>query len=279
MISPLTYPYKLLTKAGLYAEQYGFTPSKLCARASREKRVILANSIPKAGTNMLVRLLYLLPPFYRALQRTITTADEAVHCLRKAKGGHILVAHLKYNEVLKHLLFQSDIRHLLMIRDPRAIAWSNIKYITQDRGHRLHSYYKEKLKNDEERLMATLNGIPGELLEDGVPSLALIEHVNGYLSWAEDDNCFLVRFEELVGTRGGGSDDIQRWTVESVTAFLGMPKNELLIERVCNRIYSTNSRTYRQGRIDHWRQEMPIHLQQICNDRLAGAIEALGYSL
>jgi hypothetical protein len=121
---------------------------------------IYANSIPKAGTNLLKRLLNLLPCVVSAwtyhLDNWILGSDKQLDLVRR---GQVVTAHAPWSPELAQRLRDKSFRTFLMIRDLRDIAVSNAFYIAyQDKTHRLHPYY-QALPSDSERLMASIAGI------------------------------------------------------------------------------------------------------------------------
>lgn len=97
---------RLVSSDDLYqlCRQYGFTKKFLLAKlyGIDAPRVVL-NSIPKAGTNLLIRTLYLLYPMHRMLTKTVSTGDtyKVNSKINKIKKGQFMVAHIKYSKKLK----------------------------------------------------------------------------------------------------------------------------------------------------------------------------------
>ncbi len=268
-------------QARLMMAQYGLTPGSLLARLrSPQAPRIVANSIPKAGTNLLMRALYLHPPLRRSWQRTIVdnAADRLSTTLTRLRPGQFVVAHLKHSDACDRLITDKAIKHILMVRDPRAIAVSNAHYIfAMDRRHRLHRYFCS-LPDQQARIQASLFGIRGELLDDGRESLPLARHIDGYLPWQDVDECLVVRFEDLVGRRGGGSEETQQIVLAQIYRFLGIGMREEEIRAIGQRLFSADSRTFRKGLVDGWRDGLSDRLIGQLNEALRDALDLFGYS-
>ncbi|MBV1870841.1 MAG: sulfotransferase domain-containing protein [Gammaproteobacteria bacterium] len=272
------------SRVTLEATQYGLYPNKLLGRlVSRDdKPKILANSLPKSGTNLLLRSLYLMPDIYRRFQKTLLSDEEPliIDTLQKVKKGEICAAHLKYSPERARLITENNIKHLLMVRDPRDVAVSNYIYITrQDTGHRLHDYFKNVLKTDDERLAASIQGITSEQLGGLSPSLSLAEHYRDYLAWADcGDSVKLVKFEDLVGLSGSGSEDHQRQEIASMAAYLGMELESDDISYIVSNLFSTASRTFNKGQIGAWKEHFGNFSEKAFADEFSGILGALDYS-
>ena len=91
----------MITKIKDNLNLWGFAPAKLMGRfANSHAPKILANSIPKSGTHLMERLLYLLPGISRQLAGTCCVQEPAAfaqQCARLRKG-QFLVAHLYYKD-------------------------------------------------------------------------------------------------------------------------------------------------------------------------------------
>lgn len=218
---------------------------------------VLANSIPKSGTNLLIRTLSLLSPLRRKLMRTLNESLNPARLdarIRSIRAGEFAAAHLKYTPELAACISDAGVKHVLMVRDPRDIAISNVVYIThKDAGHRLHHYYHDVLKSDDERLEATLKGISAENLPDQRAALGLHTHLIGFSGWLDQPNCHLVRFEDLVGPCGGGATEAQQRALRDLARFLSIPLSDESIGPLAARLFDQSSRTFHKGQIGTWR--------------------------
>ena len=240
---------------------------------------VVANSVPKAGTNLLVRALYLHEGFRRKPIRTINNDDTStLHAkLRSVNRGEVVAAHLYYSAPVHEVIQNLDLKHVLLVRDPRDIALSNFHYITYaDSKHRLHNHFHNRLRTDEERLHAAIVGVPGSMLADGEQSLGLAQHLDNYLKWLSSD-CLLIRFEELVGARGGASETQQHRCLRALFSHVGVDCPTRAIERISAELYSHTSRTFFKGQIGRWREEFSPRLRSVSDQLLGEHIEQLGY--
>ena len=262
--------------------QYGFTADRIAfALSGRDAPRVLANSIPKAGTNLLIRALYLMYPLRRRMMRTVVPNDFVTGARRLAslRKGQIAAAHVAYSVERSVLLRQLDVHHVLIIRDPRDIAVSDYHYKTyQDLKHPQHPHYSQELGSDDERLLASITGYPPDdrSQKRGLRALAL--RLQAFLDWDEDPACLLVRFEDLVGAEGGGDAGTQMHTLQRINDHLGLKQSEDELRRVAAEVFSSGSRTFRRGQIggwrDHWKQ---AHHEAAARTGLPALISKLGY--
>jgi len=257
------------------------TPREI--HASLQGAKVIVNSMPKAGTHLLTRVLELLPVFvprwtYHALVNKDTKLYQKIFKIRQSQ---YVSGHLTWNQELIDVLNEANIKTLFIIRDLRDIAFSNAYYMTyKNKSHRLHSYFKS-LNSDEERLMASIVGVSEKLLKDGLRSPSLGENAAGFLPWLDKKNCLLVRFEDLVGSSGGGQDNKQVETIRAITNHLNADVSEEQIIQIAKNVFYKKSNTFRQGQIGDWQNrftdEHKQAFKQVCGDILIKMGYADGY--
>lgn len=277
---------------------------------------LLVNALPKSGTHLLAKaveqcgyqehldpddlskLEHATPLFYNyrevknglaALNRgeaaptadaicvgTLTpvwvSADVMRGWLAAMPTGTYALGHIAYSPALTPLLAELNYRHVFIIRDPRAVLTSLLSFILDTRGmpkpHFLEADFQSM--SPKERLMFLLEG--GYAPEAGVHVRGFADVFQSMLAWRNDPACLLVKFEELVGSQGGGDDELQRQTLEQIEAHLGRKMQDTTI-------YSTNSRTFRKGNINSWRDAHDADTLKILNDYCRPLCEAANYQL
>lgn len=249
---------------------------------------VMANSMPKAGTNLLIRLLDLLPGMLRGPHVDVGP-DRGIEVFGREQrdrmraffdqipAGTFGSSHCYWFDELGRMIAERGIRCITVVRDPRDVCVSDHHYIMKNAGHRLHQAYQE-MSSDAERLMASIVGMTTEQLGGAEPSLDIGRHYENLLGWARWTEGIVVHFEDLVGASGGGDDQVQRDTVEKVIAYLGVDADAKQIDRIANSLFSREARTFRRGQIGDWRDEFePEHRMAFA--RVAGhVLEAFGYA-
>jgi Sulfotransferase domain len=264
---------------------------------------IVANSIPKSGTNLLARLLTLLGfeqtsemgirsrlvagPFspVRKLLRSRSAEKVTIGVaspqqidrrwlerrLSRVPDGCFVSAHCVYSPELASLFAGERMRVVCILRDPRDVAVSQMHHIKQRKEHFAHEAFL-KLPSDHERLLHSIRG--GELGRRRLQSLD--ERYRQFLGWQDDDNAMVVKFEDLVGPRGGGSAEAQRHTVERVARHLGLEPGERVMRTVEENIFGV-SKTFRKGQIGGWRSEFSEEHARAAREVAGPLLVKLGY--
>ena len=272
---------------------------------------VMVNSIPKGGTHLLLKLVYLLgipddpkrfwlgagvvrrgfEPLNRIVKggyekETVEIGSEVpvrigAKWLRKklnqVPDGHSFGAHCLHSDALSRVLEASGVRPVCIIRDPRAIVVSHMHYV---KGWRKHFYYKDymRLPSDRDRLIFSIKG--GRLGKYEVKSLR--ERYKSFVDWVDVSMATVVRFEDLVGAAGGGSDQAQREAILLVARHLGLNVQGSVLDTIQKALFgdkgaATQSTTFRKGRADAWRSELAPDLVAMVEDDLSDILEKLGY--
>lgn len=251
-------------------------------RAGAPPRV-LANSVPKSGTHLLTALLGALPDM-RYSGHHLTAYEFAGDgridwaCvgrrLTPIRPGQYVSSHLPASDDLFGALVSMGYRAVFIIRDPRDAAVSDMHYIASFKRHPLHDVVNALPR--AERLQAVISGIPGE--SRGLPLLeSMAQRIDDYFGWLTAPVTRAVRFEDLVGSRGGGDDATQISEIRAIAAHVSRPLTVDQASELAGRIWSSGSSTFRQGTVGDWRRHFTEPDKELVK-RLAGdRIIALGY--
>jgi sulfotransferase 6B1 len=238
----------------------------------REGAPVFANSLPKAGTHVLAEALQSMPDLRFSGWHT----DELDHpqgcsieasrlgrAIRSVPGGQFMTGHHPYYFELASLLRRRGFRCIFVIRDPRDIVVSHALYVTYgDLRHPLHRRYTELYETDGERITASIEGFGASRYGPGLPSIG--GRLALYSGWLCDPVCKTVRFEDLIGPRGGGEDSLQFATVDAIAGHIGRPLSGEGVRRVALRAWNPRSRTFREGRQGGWQARLDAsHLEKL----------------
>jgi Sulfotransferase domain len=191
--------------------------------------------------------------------------------LSRVPNGCFVNAHCLYTQDLADLFREGGMEVVCILRDPRDVAVSQMHYLKQLKNHFAHEEYMA-LPSDHERLMVSIRG--GELGGRRLRSLA--ERYGRFLGWEREGGAVMVRFEDLVGPGGGGSEEARRLAVGRIAEHLGVPLDEPTISRVGEDLFGAG-RTFRRGQIGGWREEFSAEHEQALEGEAGQLMAELGY--
>lgn len=86
----------------------------------------------------------------------------------------------------------------------------------------------------------------------------------------------LVRFEDLVGERGGGSCAAQRKSIEQICSYLDLDVDKQKIASVQENLFGSSG-TFRKGQIGSWRSEFSEEHKVAVKEVAGNLLIELGY--
>lgn len=256
-------------------ERFGLTPAKLVRRVvNNNEPKILCVCVPKSGTHMLERALCLYPKFYRRFVRTVEDrklreSREVANLLAALKPGQIIFSHLHFTRERLETVRQQGIRPVFMIRDPRDVAISEHLFIRNNDKHYLHELFVSE-PDMESCLRMTISGHP----PSNYPSIA--ERLAKYVGWFNKDS-LVIRFEDLVGSRGGGDKERQFETLRSLFNHVGIRIEDKELEQLSSRIFSEVSPTFRKGKVGGWEIAMSDDIKELFREVAGKTLIQYGY--
>lgn len=253
------------------------TPHQL--RAYRASPRVFANSIPKAGTNLLSRLLKMMPNVVPAWTYHIDeTMDGAFRQLRSGKRGQIITAHMPWTQKLAEVLEEEQYKKVFIVRDMRDVIVSGLHYVTKkDRSHPLHAYMKS-LPDDDSRLTSLIKGVDAAYYPNQIkPDSWYNDSYRSFIPWIDDSDCCLLRFEDLIGEQGGGSGGVQAQQISKLAAHLGIDLDRNEVTKISANLFSSSSRTFRKGQIGDWVYHFSDFHKEIFKEYYGELLIRLGY--
>ena len=234
---------------------------------------LFINSLPKSGTHLVERAVRLLTGRDAApLQLSSATASRyavpdagptvlvgvgmpvqvplaplRAH-LASLAADAVVTGHVPFSPAMDLLLRELGFGMILVLRDPRDVAVSLAHHITTNPSHRLHQHF-QSLSWDQ-RLSATIQGVPG-LLEDSGRRLASV------IRWLGLPYVLPIRFEDLVGSKGGGDDARQRQALQAIATHLNLPC-PIPLDQAQAQLFG-HSATFRKGTVGQWRDQLSAH--------------------
>ena len=253
-------------------------------------------TIPKSGTHLLVRCLQLITGADRKqyapkkkyensldyrMREYLPTIPQLKQWAPPSHTGYVHL-HLAYNPLYENYFAAYQRPILLMIRDPRDLLVSRVHYLKA--GKRKDFPYKNLPFNE---LLTSFIGTEADTFIgmrswiDGLLTsperMCNIHHLyDSFLDWQQYPHCKVVRFEDLVGSKGGGNDILQAQTVQKIATHIGIPISDMKAKQIGHKLFGNGS-TFRRGMIGSWKEHFTQGHKQQFKNVAAELLMRLGY--
>lgn len=258
------------------------------------------NSLPKAGTHLLRKVVHLFPglstlpfpyieltdqgrvftgpvqellPFGVDHPRARAPREEVRRALMTLQRGMYTGAHIPFSQEMAELFAEQQIRMVSIIRDPRDVVVSHAQFVARRPPERRLSAYYQTL-SEAEQIMVSILGI-----EDNRQKLFMAnikERLESILQWRSQSYHYLTTFERLVGPQGGGDLDVQLQEIQTIANHCGVKCSEQEIARVAKRAFGGSS-TFYKGTIGRWKEHLTEEHKQALKGLIGQWLIDLGY--
>jgi tetratricopeptide (TPR) repeat protein len=233
--------------------------------------VLLANLLASIlGDNQVIPSNFNLGEFIN-FRKPLVTSDHLLSMPRLT--NRVYVGHIWYSDEIAKKL--SSVPKIILIRDPRDNVVSYTHFmdrIAKDVFGSAEEYWNKK--DWDEKLSSVIFGFKTVVAE--IPSV-YESYLNYGIRWA-GPNAFVVRYEDIIGTKFGGNDKTVVKTMKSLMDFIGVQIDEVtLVRRIIQGSDPAKSQTFRSGGEGNWRHEFkPIHVSQM-KAAAPKLVSSLGY--
>ena len=281
---------------------------------------VFVNTIPHSGTHLVTKVIealgyqhaiienkfYSVKPFYRRKQRAginwrqskefgnlfsffepktvlVSVASPRLvrsslikNLLLKIDNGNYIIGHMPYSNDGKKLIEKYINKTITIIRDPRDMAVSMINHSRTRSNHHANEYLFNILHSESQRLKAVLLGYKNQY-----GSLIGIEKMYKSMTlWSHQPNNLTIKFEDLVGEKGGGSLEKQIETIKQIINHLDM-EVDLSDENILAIAKSSygSSGTFRKGQVGAWRDVFNNQDKQLYKSNINELLENLNYEI
>lgn len=253
-------------------------------------RVLLA-AMPKSGTHVLLGALNQLRELRRWPKAFPNCKPVSMYreSLRGLARNRFAIWHYGANEETLRIARELELSVLVMVRDPRDVILSFVDYVTRLEAHVLHAYYRS-LPGDIERISAAIRGVSPEVVSRDAalqeiaannPTYPGISDIGAccrsFLGWKSYPLAMLVRFEDIIGFRGGGSDQLQFEQMSRIVQFLGLNYSDAAIRTISSRIYNPDSHTFNKGVAGRWKTRFDDRLCRQFRQAASRELIEMGY--
>ena len=262
--------------------------------------MLLINSLPKSGTNLVSKMADLVGMAYsgksissgslygrhgvfkRVLRGckfsecidigldfpALASRRWVMSVLGCLDSSSYLTGHLPFNSAIKDLLDEKKCKIIHVVRDPRDVLVSWTHYVRDQPWHFAHEALSSV--KFEQAIRLVLRGFSS----CNCKVLSFKDILARSMGWLTDPSVKVIRFEELVGERGGGDRYLQAKVIESFISFIEIA--EASSDKIASCLYG-GTHTFRKGQIGGWSKELSPFLLSEIKEELSSTIRHMGY--
>jgi len=219
-------------------------------------RHIVQISIPKSGTFMLSKCITALTNKQGASKnenqkiehlQTYIPSMETFYNMINLPTDQFLMCHAYYSKQRADALNHKDFNTIFIYRDPRDQVVSFAFYLIE------HKKWWPKVEHMtfDEILLDLIT--TGSVFGKSPPGITGINHLYSmYIPWITAKNVLSIRFEDLVGQQGGGTNQTQFYTIQKIAQYIGADQNPEKLNSIAKDLFGGTA-TYRRGQIGSWK--------------------------
>jgi hypothetical protein len=232
---------------------------------------IFFTSIPKSGTHLMLEALEELTGMHNIGLSTVRKNCGKVDVesldiadlpdLYQCADQQFIWFHAPWDAIAAKLLRESNIKVIFMYRDPRDQQLSMLNWLRDQHLQEISfAQFSQAL-------------VRGHL---AWPSNSLINLYHNFLQWSHEPNVYTTTFEKMIGSRGGGDDEIQLGELRNIANFLEITVSDDELRAIAHKMYGKGS-TFKFGKIGTWREFYTDEHKTLFKSISGDLLQQLGY--
>ncbi len=234
--------------------------------------LIVQISMMKAGTHLGIvllekmtgkRMAFIGPHSYAKMlegkQDVINISPKDFRKQSNLPESRFWINHSPYVEEYAEVLSDPHYQVMFLYRDPRDIVVSLALYIRSKDKEFWPGAQNISLEETITRLI--VGGESMHITDHHISKLGIKKMYDAYLPWMKFPNILLIRFEDLVGPRGGGNREAQVRTITAISHHIGQQISYDDAVSYGESIFGTST-LFNKGQIGSWKTYFtPRHIK------------------
>ena len=158
---------------------------------------------------------------------------------QELQHGQYGAGHMLYSEAAQKMFEDIRLKIIVIVRKPRDWAYSNARIKVE-----------VKQSDLQEELMATVFGQYDVM---GRGTLSLLDRYQRLSGWKNYHQMLTIKFENLLGVQGGGTDISQEREIQKICRFVGLKLNSKQVDHIKENIFGGTGK-FRFGQINKWQE-------------------------
>lgn len=245
-----------------------------CFLQGKSHDLFIIHGIPKCGTHFIRKTILFMT------DRTFSPGIIFVAHLEDAfYNDKILMTTQPYAEKAAEILQENHHRVISLIRDPRDALVSQAFYMRSFPGQSKRDFFVIGPHYDD----LTLDEQIFSLIYGSEHSPSYVDYYMERVGWALNPNHHVVKYEDLVGSDGGGEDERKLACLKGIADFIHLDATQEELEKVANKIYtnfgevSHDHRSYKKASAGNWKEFLNEEHKAALKKKWGNLLIDLGY--
>tara|TARA_B100001093_G_C26747881_1_gene979721 strand:+ start:497 stop:1375 length:879 start_codon:yes stop_codon:yes gene_type:complete len=196
----------------------------------------------------------------------------------KVKDNEYMLSHIPYSAGMDEILRDLKWKNIVILRDPRDQCASMLHKLKIKKNNPASHYLYENLKTDSDRIKAIIDGYDG--LDNIRGMVGLEKMYRSVLDWKGKGNFIFIKFEDLIGPKGGGNFNSQKETIIKILKHLNYKHydNDEIVEWIGYHCFGTTN-SFWKGQIGNWKNVFDKEIVKIFENNISGLLDQLDYKI
>ncbi len=247
-------------------------------------------TIPKSGSHMVIKALYFLTggsPIWHTHFPSL--------CYIPSEQGFLYTHFCVSSQLEKNYSHLPELKKIINVRDLRDVCISMVHQICKSPWPGMNQDIRNKFKkmSFEKQLLFVINFDYelDEVAEFAPNSLqaSIAKIAEQAVQYSQERDCLVCKYENLVGLRGGGSEELQKEELRRIITYLDLSVSESLLSDIASSLYGNEvdpfssgkfahfQSTFQQGKVNNWKNFFTEEHKEAFKHRLGKSLIALGY--
>lgn len=238
----------------------------------------IIHAIPKCGTHYIERTLHLMTD-QTIVVNNITTENLQNACCR----NQLIRIFCPYSVAQADLLKNARHKIIALVRDPRDALISHAFYMRTFADRKGEKTKRDFFTVGEDYDTLSFEEQITSLILGGKHSDSYLSYYKDRLGWALKKESLTIKYEDLVGLAGGGTDELKHKAVIKIIDYIHLLISEEKTQYVLDNMYvsfgekALDDKVFERSSIGNWRKFLSETQIKLIKKKIGKEIIQLGY--
>jgi len=230
-----------------------------------ETNQLFVMTIPKSGTFITAKAINILTGI--PIEGSVMNHDNFTDTFLLENPKIKTTAHLVEN--FEPLRCNNDVKRILVIRDLRDVCISAVYHLKK------HDWYSYAIDHTNFYNMEFDDQV-SYMIDIKNDEYSIKSFAQRAILWMNTPGVLTIRFEDIVGEKGGGSKERQIQTLKNIADYLEIAVSQDILQYVADNLFGGGG-TFRCGQINNWKTQFSEKNKLLFHQVLGEELQEFGY--